>query len=311
MANKKEKTLSYRRTMWLNDNPQSINLQMCIKQASDKLKSIEDRTIGRGNGQLMKLLKLDSDNNGALQLHFSVETPGEAASVVPSVHGVDIVDVSTTSPPIDTEFMDGDAFLYVRDDDVCLCSTVIRDGAITFFLRELFKKAEIRKDADKFDLIKVADIDKVKLLHAQGVKEVIIKSTIYDATSQYSRRNVQAAGLVGRLAKHLKAFCGNEHDANEDALQVVLEIKTDRRRKGLKLGEQRVEKIAEDLLRNQEDDDDFMIITKEGQRIGPKEIYMSTKVDVMARGKSVERDDAWAALSTFFQSLEDSGAMEQ
>jgi hypothetical protein len=207
--------------------------------------------------------------------------------------------------------MDGDAFLHVRRDDVCLCSTVIRDGAIRYFFQSLFKKSKLRKDADKFDLIKVADIDKVKLIHAQGVKEVILKSTLYDATAQYSKRKNQAAGIAGGIAKHFKAFWGNEHDANADALQISLSVKTDARRKGLKLGETRIENFAENLLKNQESDDDFLIITKKGQRVGPMEIYMRSKADIKTLGKSVERDDAWAALSAFFDSLEAIGATEQ
>ncbi|MBB4304083.1 hypothetical protein GGD81_003138 [Rhodobium orientis] len=311
MADKKDKTLSYRRATWFNENSKSIDLQSCIKEATTKLKSIDDRTIKRGDDKLVKLLKLSNDKNGALLLHLTIETPGEAASIVPSLKDVDNADVATTMPPEETEFMDGDAFLYVRDDDVCLCSTLVRDGAIKYFLYELFKKAKIRKDSNKFDLVKVADIDKVMLLHAQGVKEVVIKSTIYEATAQYARRKSQAAGILGSLSKNLKAFWGNENDVNQDSLHVLLEIKTDARRKGLKLGEERIEALAEDLLRNTEYNDDFVIITKEGQRIGPEEIYIRTKVGVKANGKSVDRDSAWKELSTFFNTLESIGATVQ
>ena len=76
MATKKEKTLSYRRAIWLNDDPASISLGYCIKQATAKLTSIDDRTITRDGDQLMKLLKLKSDRQGGFSLHISIETPG-------------------------------------------------------------------------------------------------------------------------------------------------------------------------------------------------------------------------------------------
>ena len=237
MAAKKDKTLSYRRAIWLNENPASISLASCIKQATAKLTGIDDRTIPRDGGQLMKLLKMKADRQGGFSLHISIETPGESASIVPTKHGVPDVDVSTIKPPPNAEFMDGDAFLYVRDDDVCLCSTIIRDGAITYYLRELFQKADFRKDSTMFDLIKVADIDKVKLLKAQGVKEIHIRSALFEASASFHQRKGQTLGILGAAAKQLKAVLGKEHDVTSDALQVAMTIKTDERRKGMKLGE--------------------------------------------------------------------------
>ena len=181
--------------------------------------------------------------------------------------------------------MDGDAFLYVRDDNVCLCSTTIRDGAVTYYLQELLRKAALRKDATMFDLVKVADIDKVKMLKAQGVKEIKIRSTLFEASARYHQRKGQTLSIAGAAAKQLKAVLGKEHDVTNDALQVAIMVKTDERRKGMKLGEERIQALTPDLLNYQEEGDDFLIVTNLGQRIVPKEIYMKSIVTMKASGQ--------------------------
>jgi hypothetical protein len=221
------------------------------------------------------------------------------------------IDVTTTAPPDGTEFMDGDAFVYVRGNDVCLCATALHDTSVRQFLALFFSKASIRHDAGIFDLMKVADVNKIKFLHAQGVKEIELRSTLYEATRHYHDRKSQTRGIVGSVAKHVKAILGNEHDANEDAIRVVLTLVTDARRKGIIVGEKRIKTLALDLLKSPEKDDDFVIITKNGEKIGPKEIFLRSTVELDAQGKSVAKDKAWKELAKFYNTLAGTGALEQ
>lgn len=307
----KERTVSYRRADWLNENPASINLGSCVKQAVAKLKSVDDRTISRPGGQLMKLASAKGHKEGHL-LHITVETPGEYASIVPAADKAkEEVEVGTTAPPDGAEFMDADAFLFVRGNDVCLCSTNLQDSSVRDFLIAFFEKAKLRKDASLFDLAKVANIPKLKLLQSNGVQEIELRASMYSATAHYHKRKAQPQGLLGGIAKHVKAILGNEHDANEDALNVVLTLKTDRRRKGLVLGEKRIKDIGINVLKNQQRGDDFTIITKDGQRIGPDELYMRTTVEMESLGKSVQRDKAWKEVVKFYESMEKAGALEE
>jgi hypothetical protein len=311
MANKREKTVSYRRAEWLNDDPTSLNLGMCLKQAADKLKSVDERTIVRANGQHVRLVSMKGNKGGYL-LHFTADTPGESASIVPKkAITVDEIQVGTAAPPVDAEFMDGDAFLYVNGNDVCFCATALRDSTIRHVLQDFFKLASIRKDATQFDLLKIADVNKVKLLQSQGVAEIELRSTLSTATVNYHRRRLQPQGIIGAAAKQLKAVLGKEHDVTSDALRVMLVIKTDKRRKGIALGEKRLKTLATNVVNNQEEDDEYTIVTKAGQRIGPKEILMRSTVLIDSIGKSVQRDKAWKELYAFYEVLESSGALEQ
>jgi hypothetical protein len=310
MADTKERTISYRRADWLIDNPDSISLSSMLKQAAGKLKSVEDRSLYR-HGQVMRLVNLRASKEGFLA-HITLETPGEAASVVPKVDkSVEEADVETTAPPEGKEFMDGDAFLFVKEDHVCLCMTGMMDVTVRNFLQDFFMKAKIRRDADKFDLIKVADISKVKLLQSQGVKEIELRAALFAASAQYHKRRAHPQGFLGAVAKQTMSLLGNEHDVNFDALKVMLTLKVDERRRGLVLGEKRMKQLGTDLLRNQQPGDDFTIVTKTGQRIGPQEIFMRSTAQIEALGKSVERTPAWRELVRFYEALRTSGALEE
>ncbi|HSQ21077.1 MAG TPA: hypothetical protein VLR92_11995, partial [Blastocatellia bacterium] len=166
---KRDKTLSYRRAEWLADRPRGTTLESCLRDAHNALKTVEERTVIRDSGQCIRSAKKLAPRDGGIFIHLIADTPGEEASVIPKMkRGIEEVDVGTASPPDDSEFMDGDAFLYVRDDHVFLCSTGLRDGAIRVFLYEFFSKAKLGKHATKFDLLKVPKLDKLKMLRTQS-----------------------------------------------------------------------------------------------------------------------------------------------
>ncbi len=310
MADSKERTVSYRRAVWVIDEPESINLGSMVKQALARLRTVEDRTIERANGQLTKLLKVRGYDEGHF-LHITVETPGESASVVPTVSRVEETDVDTTQPPAGTEFMDGDAFLYVKRDHVTLCSTGLQDASIREFLISLFQKAKLRKDAGQFDLAKIADISKLKLLASQGVEEIEMRAATYWATAHYLKRKHQPQGMLGEMAKLMRTWLGKTNDVNQDAINVMLSFKVDRRRRGgIVLGERRLKEIGAGILKSAEAGDDFTIVTKLGQRIGPNEIFMRSTVRIEALGKSVVCEKAWKEVRRFYDVLSENGALE-
>lgn len=315
MAEKKEKTLTYRRAEFLTEEgatPISGTLTGFVKQATNKLKDVPSRTLMRNNGQTIKLASIKGDANGGLYLHIVADTPGEAASVVPKAKGPTTeIQIGRTAPPPDADFLDGDAFVYMRGNDVCMCGTAMPDTTVRYFLQAFNRKAGLQLGASQFDLMKVANVSKIKLMQSQGVKQIELRSTLYQATADYHRRKAQPQGILGSLGKQLKSVLGNEHDVNNDALRVELTVKTDKRRKGLTLGEKHIKALAIDMVKNQEDEDEFVIVTKKDQRIGPKEINMRSKALIDGDGKTVNRDKAWKELIEFYNTLEAAGALEQ
>src|SRR6202789_4444028 len=318
MPELRTKTLSYRRAEWFGVT--GLTLQKCVHDANLKLKNVADRTVIHGD-QFIRCAKARENTKGGLLLHITTETPGESASIVPKV-GTDKteLDLKTQKPPSEGEWLDGDAFLYLKGDHVCLCTTGVRGGAIREYLVGLFTKAGLPKNSSKFDLMKVADMKKVKMLKKQGIKELEIRATLYKATAYYHNRKNQVIGWTGSIGKTMKAFLGKPNDVTPDGLRVSLSLKTDKRfgRKAVALGESEIETLATDVINNtkiNKDDKnqtyDYVIKTGTGQRITLEEIFMTSKVEIKTDGKTVQCEKAWKELVTFFEGLEEGGALEE
>lgn len=116
----REKTLFYLRATWL-DNNNSSTLESLVVHANKKLATVEEKTVLRDD-MFLRLAALRRRPRGGVVIHIVTETPGESASIVShlEVKGSELA-VSTVSPPRDAEFMDSDAFLFVKDNDVCIC----------------------------------------------------------------------------------------------------------------------------------------------------------------------------------------------
>jgi hypothetical protein len=208
--------------------------------------------------------------------------------------------------------MDGDAFLYVKDDHVCMCTTGMRDGAVRLFLYELFAKAKLGDWANKFELMKAANLDKLKMLRTQGVKEIALNASLYQATAQYEERKSTAGGLLRTLAKHIQAIVQSEIEDFDDSLRVQVTIRTDGRvRKHLSIGERRIEKLAANVVEHAEAHDDFEIITSYDQIVRQDEIFLSETMYLATHGKSVKRSDAWDHLEKYYNRLKKAGALAQ
>lgn len=313
MPEKRTKTLSYRRAEWFAP---ALVFQTCINQALGNLKTISDRTIISAD-QYIRCAKVRAHGKGGILLHITVETPGESASVVPKVTAASTeLDLKSEKPPTGGEWLDGDAFLYVKEDHVCLCTTGLRDGAIRLFFVQLFAKAKMQKNTGMFDLMKVADMTKVKMLKKQGVKELEIRATLYKATADYHNRKSQVMGWTGAIGKTMKAFLGKPHDVNPDSLRVALSFKSDMRfgSKAVALGEAELEALAADVVKSVakgDKDYDYVIKTGSGQRITLDEIFMKSTVQIQSDGKTVQCEKAWRELTKFYESLEEGGALEE
>jgi hypothetical protein len=253
-----------------------------------------------------------ADDQKGYFLHLTVDTPGEYASVVPkAATGTTEIRVATIPPPNDAEFMDGDAFLYVRRNDICLCMTTIRTGAVRDFFDRFFEAAGIRRDARDFHLVNALDPDKVALLMRKGVEAIDLKGTLHTASVLYAKRKTQAVGIFDVARKHFNALIGSPHDVGADGIRAQVILKADKRRSGFAVGYKKLERIAISIIENQEDDDDYSIITKDKQKIKPREIILHSHVELDSIGKSVDREQAWEALLRYYNELETSGHLAQ
>ncbi len=311
MTDRKTKTLSYRRAMWLAVDKKKRTLENFIAEAHAILKTVKTRKFKKLDGQIVKCIQYKPVKGGGCFLHLAAETPGDQASTLASADEEKAESaVGTAAPPKGSEFMDGDLFVYVVGDHVSMCATALRDATLALYLTEVFKKAKIDPVSRMFGLEKIANVAKVKVIEAEGVKEIDINASLYDATVTYMKRKKDAAGAIGAAAKHIRALFRKDQLPEKDSLQVGLTLRADDRMKeGKVIGTKLLNDIAKDVLEDNEDD--FVIVTRKGRRITKNEIYVRQKVDIEAFGKSIKRDPAWEALLEFHAQLVASGVVVQ
>ena len=285
MPDRKTKSISHRRAEWIVTP--APTLESCIKAALQKAPTVAKRTITSGDGRELKCAAFDvAPRNGGVLLHLTVETPGEQASVVPKPDGSSTeTAVGVVDAPNNTEFMDGDAFIYVKTDELCMCSTYCGEGTIKLFLYEFFKSTGIRQDSVKFDLFKTIDMEKLSMLQNGKVKEIRIKASAYKASASYSQRQHSSFGVMGVISKYIRAFTGSEHDVTNDSMRVELTLKTDKRStQHLNVGERRIEEIAQDIITNEQPGDEYTIELEDGGTISPKELFVKSDVQIEGHG---------------------------
>lgn len=305
---RRTKTLIYRRAVWLGNETRT--LEELVRLAHAKVKKVSERRFERSDGQYIKCLKSKPGPSDAVSLHLAAETPGDAASITLKAHdNQEEADVGVTPAPEGSEFMDGDLFARISGNHVFLTSTGLREGTLRFYLCALFKKAKLGDDAEQFELQRAANVSKVAMLKNQGVKEIHLGTTLYDATNKYLDRNGDTVGLLNTLGHHVRTLFGTQAKYVEDQLSVGIVIKADGRfKKNRVMTDSGLKNLASDLLK---DGDDYVIVTKTGQRISQSEIFVSQKVEIKRIGKSVDCSGAWDALKQFHLSLESSGITAQ
>lgn len=304
MPKHKTKTLSYRRAVWLEGSDKT--LETYLREAIKKKKTVSSRSFGKPGDQIVKGLVVRPLRAGGVILHITAETPGDPASVLSIAQDDnDNGTVSTAPAPVGTEFMDGDAFAYCRDDDVCICSSILRDASITWFCFEFFRSANLGENSIKFDLQKVADASKLAIIQNDGVKEIELGAGLYEATTTYQARKDKLSGALGTVGRHISALFGSDKHPRPDNLQVAVVLKADGRIKdGRVLGYRRINQLARSLIDGKED---YVIVTRKNQRITNDSISIKRVVEIEAHGKSVNSNAAWKALAEFYAELIESG----
>lgn len=305
------KTLAYRRAHFIVDG--SGPLEPHLVEAHKRRPNIEDRTIDEDNQLVLECRNFSHKSGSGVFLHIAAYTPGEQASVVRRVRGVSSGDLETAAPPEGCEFMDGDTMIFVSGDHVILCSSTLHEKQSERYLTRIVELAKISTHAGNFGLSKVANIDKVRLLKKQGVKAIILNSTLYSASLEHLERTTVSKTLSGGIADQVLAIFGKNMNEQElekaENINVNLKLSFDSRKSGAVFGQEKLGAIA-NLMVN-EDDDNFIIETMTGEKISPNDVVLSKKTSMQKFGKTVYCQDAWRELENYYLELKNGGLLEQ
>ncbi len=307
MPEEKTRTLSYRRAIFL---------------APEADKTLADY-LTKAKKKIPGLIKFTYDSGLVLEerhhrhkpevghfLHIVAYTPGEQASIVPHIPG----DLCTAPPPEEADFLDGDIMVLIAGNHVTICANSLHEKKVERFLDKYFEVAAIESVSRHFNLSKVANINKIKMIEKQGVKEISLDASLFDASIQYSERTTIRKKLGGALLDEVKALFRKDDGTSDiqesENLTAHLILKYDGRRKDIAVGRQRLEDISKKIV-EEEEEEGFTIKTVSGETLRGNDIALRKSVKIDKFGKSVWYDQTWRELEAYYRELFHSGLLDQ
>lgn len=311
--NNRKKTLSYRRTVYFGETDKKPSLEKSLIRAHERKTTIEQRRAEIPNEGIIECRNFKQADRGVL-IHLAAYTPGEKASTVKRLEGVDSGDVDTTNAPRGSEFMDGDMMIYVVGNHVVLCTSGLHEKNASRYMISIIVAAKLKEYKAQFHLLKVGDVNKLKMIEAQGVKSVHLGASLYDATIDYEERKSISSRLRGGIMDQVKALIEKDiPDVEIDKLENLsasIVLSYDARSKKKVLGKETLESLSQKILAG-DGEDGFTIETVGGEKITHDEVTVRKSVNLTKHGKSVFRDEAWRELQQYFAELEKVGILEQ
>lgn len=312
MSLKQSKTITYFRVKI--SPPASHSFEYYVKLAHKALPKACYRTFKSGVQEFIGCHAGPAKPAGEF-LHVALVTPGEPASTVPSNKTTDEIDIELMAPPQNGNYMDGDMFMLIKDNHLLFCSSGLNIAKATEYLKLLFDESNISVILD-FQLLKVANIDKLKLLK-RGIKAIRLDAGIYPASLEYLHESESGPKtitqkVIGPVVKNILALLRDDPrlseitDKENLTAEVILKYN---RRGGTELGQVGIQSISEKLIN--EGDEGVKFVTYNDETLSGNEIILKKAVNLPKFGKSVDYREVWRALAEFYDGLKSSGLLEQ
>lgn len=298
----KPKHLTYRRAVWFATDQIGNNLARLLADLFKVKPEIADTRYDAAPKKIDVRKHLELGN--VVHLHMCAYTEREHASTVKKDHVAGKEDLGTAPPPLDADYLDNDAYVRIENSDVFICSNGMHETTVGFYLGYLV--GLINTAAANFSVERVPVKDKLDQLLSEGVKSIELNVTAFDV--EIDELNEAAENPVQKALRTVRALV--EKDRSRDEVEDYARIQSsitytfDGRIAGAAT-EQILTGMAYDVWN--EVDSGFVIKTKTGTEITASDISVRKLYQIKRDGKSLKRDDAWAALDDFAHGLKASG----
>nr|VFJ63268.1 MAG: hypothetical protein BECKFM1743C_GA0114222_103403 [Candidatus Kentron sp. FM]VFJ64060.1 MAG: hypothetical protein BECKFM1743A_GA0114220_103473 [Candidatus Kentron sp. FM]VFK17159.1 MAG: hypothetical protein BECKFM1743B_GA0114221_104643 [Candidatus Kentron sp. FM] len=308
-AKKRERTLSYRRVIWVK-GAQANNLERHLRKAHEGFTTTAERTFPYNDGEIQGAKIEFEDNADGLLAHIGLYVHHQSASVLP-FPGSEESSEATLHPPPDAHNYSGkEVFFLIKGNDIALCTSNAHENVATLYIKHILRKAGKKELTTFFSIEPIANISKLRLIREKGVKKIHLNASVYDATLRYEKRKTVGMTMLNEAAQALMIAIGKDIDEKEmENLSVKVEYSFDLRKEGGELAGEHLKKTAVRLV--EEDDQGFKIETGDGSSFGAEDLYMRKKVRFEPFGDSIFRSKAWEALKEYLGELKQSGISEQ
>lgn len=323
MKGKKTKRLYYRRATWAEQGKDS--LQELLTACHDLLPTTGQRTYPTVSGEVKGARYQNSPDGLFLQIASYV--PDEPTSTIEKNKDTATATIQAERAPTGRDYLDGDIFVLVKGNHVVLCPSGAREGTAIQYIRNILNQTGHRDISMTFELEKIAKTSKINMIREEGVSEILLQSSLYDASlKQLDAEHPKVLELPATVAQQLRQVFAKDpalKDISEaENLNVSLSIKFDGKEGRKKvhknsqfgvIGHKRLYEVSADVLEQYEVDDSesFTIVTGAGNRITADEVRVSDSMQIETLGKSLSYDDAREKIRAYLDRLKLSGILEQ
>lgn len=311
--------LEYRRVIWLEGGPLSLEDQ--CRQAFNSLPLTTERVVTRSDGTNVMGLRMRDVGQRGVFVHCGRYVDDQATGVIP-MNEQRQTQVNSRRPGNAENFLNSDFLGLLFGNHVITLNAGINGASLGNYLRGLFGLAEMNEDCTKFDLVRIADVNKLaKIRSSGGVSSLKLDLAIDEAVHialtdhvpepanpslGWGVRQLLApvSEAIGDLIKNYEPASGL---ASSTKGTVKLEI-------SVPAGDAILARNGMDgtaqLLVEDEDADDYVIKLRNGDTIKPSEISLKKRVRLDRFANSVDVNQAEDHMLLYAEELREGGLLE-
>ena len=244
-------------------------------------------------------------------LHIASAVIGKTALAIEMDCDKDYDDGAEQNAPTKHEFVDGEAYLLVKDQHVIFCSHGLTLKAVENYLNRLLHSEDVD---ERFEFTPIGNIDKLQLINRSGVKQVDFSATIFKMTQDELNENAEKmrksrfSRILDGLTREVKKAFAKDLSEEEKKILEELQVDVSVKLMGNTRASLEARKFVKNEARTMLSDDlspEVEFITGNGETIKSSDIQLHKMINIkkLNNSNSLEYEDAWLGLGNYFDEL--------
>lgn len=308
---KQTKTLEYRRARFLDDGQ---NLEALARQAWEQFDTQAARTVTHSDGRSTVGLRSRDLGASGFAVHCARYIDGQSVGTIKTAPAPE-VDIGEQAPAPGENFLNSDLMALLQDNHVICLNCGRNAGSLRIFFQQLFRMAGFNDASRQFELVRIANPDKVAIIETVGVKRVDLQADIAEATAGELIEGTARAGvwqsIAGSLGDALRAITDRDEEIEQirRAEKGTITVSINVPKGDLTAAKDGLSQLSEEIVEDEESDS-YVIHLGNGDTIKPDEVSVRKQVKLEAAANSVSVYQAWDAMVHYSEELMESGQVE-
>lgn len=305
------KILEYRRAQWFAGQQ---NLEELTRQAWGLFDTQLKRTITLSDKSSISGLQPRDFGVDGFAIHCARYTDRQGIGTISMTPAAN-AEVGERPPESNENFINSDFSAFFRGNHIIVLNAGRNAATLRNFLYEFFRNAGFNTNTQKFNLVRVGNLDKLAMIEAAGVKSIDLNISISEAAAVDLAEHTGKGGIwltVKRaVADQFKAMIARDADIGQlrEAEKGSVTVSINVPKGDLAIAKNALNHMAEALAEDS-DADDFQITLRNGQTIKPHEVSVKKRVELDAVANSVSIEQAWTEMRSFMNELIENGQIE-